>query len=214
MIRTVGQCLETYRTSLGLDKSQAACECNFDVSSQNIGRIEQGLVKNPGVLTIMTLLKAYKKSMCDLERDMGLSVSAAPLPGTIIEWNVTIPVIALSDVPSYIDGNNEVNVIDEITIKEKPRSRVFAIKLENEFMQSASGASYTKGSFITFDPSKKFKNNKDMLIQTPGGIVFRRVSEEAGCFYLSALNGSHPTTEVKEPLVTFGRVIESRLISK
>ena len=213
MNRTVGQCLETYRTDLGLDQTQAACECNFEVSPQNIGRIERGLVKNPGFLTIMTLLKAYKKSFNDLETDMGLEVTPASSAATLVTWSITIPVIELEDVSRYVGGDDTVEFIDEITVKEKPRSRVFAIKIENEFMQSASGTSYTRGSVITFDPAKPFKNNKDMLVETPGGIIFRRVAKEASIFYLSTLNGSHPVMEIKEPLTTFGSVIESRLIS-
>ena len=209
MNRTLGQCLEFYREELKLDQTQAACEMNFDVSPQNIGRIERGLVKNPGWHTISAMLKAYNKSQGDLEKDMNASVMPITAKTTGIEEKSIIPVLNFEDVAAYIEGKREVDTLSFITLNNKPRSKMFATKMKNDFMDS-KGISYPKNSIVIFDTDKRFKNNKDALVKKDDEVLFRRVSKEANSYFLTTLNTIYPTNEIKEPITILAYAVEVR----
>lgn len=210
MNRTLGQCLEFYRTELKLDQTQAACEMSFNVSPQNIGRIERGLVKNPGWHTIHAILKAYNKSNADLENDMSAAVIPITAKTNTIEEVAKIPVINFQDVSVYVEGKTDVEVISFITLNNKPRSKMFAIKMTNNFMDS-TGISYPKNSIVIFDTDKRFKNNKDALIKKDENVLFRRVNKEGNSYYLTPLNSTYPTNEIKEPIQILAYAVETRL---
>ena len=213
MNKSLGQCLEMYRLRLGWDKNQASGETGFVISQQQISKFERGSIKNPGILSLIPLLAAYGKSLNDLEKDMADKVTPYHQEMTIYEGNTTIPLITIRNVTDYLNGKN-VTPIDHLPIKNQKTRKLFALKMDNDFMASNTGSGYPKNSLVIFDAAKTFAQGKDMLISNPDGLIFRDVFKEGSSYYFKKLNTGYPTINNSDQFKMIARAIECRIIIK
>lgn len=211
MKKTIGQCLEKYREELGLELKQAIALTNFEVSGPNLGRIERGQVANPGCLTVEKILKAYDKTFIDLFNDMEGSVDEKQINAVpLYERKGEVPLVNWEDITKYLAGES-VEITKYITADITLNKGVFATTITNDLMDAPSGFSYPQGSIVIFDPTRTFKNNKDILLIKDGNLKFYRVSKTGDIHYLKALNPSFQSEQQEGELTTLAIAIECRM---
>jgi SOS-response transcriptional repressor LexA len=214
MNKTLGQCLEFYRTELGWDQTQASGETGFVVSQQQIGKVERDAIKNPGIFTVLPLLKAYNVDPNKLTEDMGQGVKfAVKEPTLLYKSKATIPLINIKDVKSFLDGE-DVTVIESLPYGENPSKKIYAIKLSNELMRTNVGVSYPEDSIVIFDATKKYKDHKDMVVEIDGDVLFRRVFKDGSTYFVKTINPELPNSISSKEIALLGRAIECRTILK
>lgn len=213
MKRTLGQCLEQYRTDLGWDQTQASGETGFLVSQQQIGKIESGKIKSPGYLHVTMLLKAYRKRPGDLEKDMDgeVTTSSAVTVTETIENN--IPLIDIQQVPLFIKGET-VDILGTVPVTTSKSKKVFALKMTNDLMDATTGITYPKNAIVIFDATKPYVDHKDMLIVHNEQVLFRRIFNDAGTFYIKPLNTNYQSVQSDKPVLALARSVECRMIIK
>lgn len=210
---TVGTCLAKYRIALGWEIKQAAIETMLTVSAANIGRIENGGVKNPGVYTIIKLLNAYGKTLADLNDDLMGNITPIKRIASSNATVKTIPVISIDDVENFINGN-DYNVIERLPAKNGKSLTYFAIIMSNDMMRGDGTNTYPKGSYAIFQPTNTFKNNHDVLIEIDNKITFKRIVKEDDELYIKTLNNSYRAEKLDMRPKTFGKAIECRIPRK
>ncbi|MGK0269471.1 MAG: transcriptional regulator with XRE-family HTH domain [Cocleimonas sp.] len=214
MNKTLGQCLEFYRTELGWDQTQASGETGFVISQQQIGKLEKDAIKNPGIFTVNPLLDVYNKTPNDLKKDMSEDVELAIKEQTaLFTAGSTIPLINIKDVKDYLSGV-AVTAIAHIPFSENPSKKIYAVKLANELMKTNSGMSYPEKSIVIFDATKAYKIHKDMMIEIEGDILFRRVFKDGSTYFVKTINPDIPNANSSKDILFFGRAIECRIIVK
>lgn len=214
MNKTLGQCLEFYRTELGWDQSQASGETGFVISQQQIGKVERDAIKNPGHFTVNALLDAYNIEPNDLKRDMSEGVElAVKEQAPLFAVGATIPLLNIKDVKSYLSGQ-AVTAIEHIPFSENPSKKIYAVKLSNELMKANSGISYPEKSIVIFDATKAYKIHKDMMIEIDGDILFRRVFKDGSTYFVKTINPDLPNSNSSKEVSFFGRAVECRIIVK
>ena len=214
MNKTLGQCLEFYRTELGWDQSQASGETGFVISQQQIGKLEKDKIKNPGVLTIHALLDAYNKEPNDLKADMSEGVELAVKEQTpLFAVSSSVPLLNIKDVKPYLNGQS-VAAIEQIPFTDNPSKKIYAIKLTNELMRTNVGIGYPEGSVVIFDATKKYKDHKDMMIEIDGDILFRRVFKDGSTYFVKTINPELPNANSSKEIALLGRAVECRILVK
>lgn len=213
MQKTLGQCLEFYRLELKWDQTAAAGATGFEVSQQQIGKIERGITKSPGYPIVSILLKAYGKNHSDLEKDQSDSVKLVKEQSSFFTSNSLIPVINTKDIMAFLDGE-DVNFLDHVAVKDSSNPKMYAIKMANELMMSSEGVTYPQSSIVVFDGAKAYKDHKDTMVSTEEGILFRRVFMDGNTYYLKTLNPNHPNSGSTTSLKSLGRAIECRITVK
>lgn len=213
MQKTIGQCLEFYRNELNWDQTAAAGATGFEVSQQQIGKIERGITKSPGYLIITMLLEAYGKTTTDLEKDRSDGVQLVKDQTNFFTSDSLIPVISAQDIIDFLAGV-DVDVIDHIAVKDSSNKKMYAIKMANELMMSSEGVTYPQSSIVVFDGAKAYKEHKDMMVSTEEGILFRRVFMDGKTYYLKTLNPNHPNSGSTSTIKSLGRAIECRISVK
>ena len=214
MNKTLGQCLEFYRTELGWDQTQASGETGFVISQQQIGKLEKDAIKNPGIFTVNTLLAAYDVTPNELLKDMkeGVELVVKEQPALFVS-SPSIPVINIKDVKDYLSGH-AVSPIEQIPYTENPSKKIYAVRLSNELMKSNIGNSYPEKSIVIFDGTKPYKDNKDMMIEIDGDILFRRVFKDGSTYFVRTINPELPNANSSKEIAFFGRAIECRISVK
>jgi transcriptional regulator with XRE-family HTH domain len=214
MNKTIGQCLEFYRTELGWDQTQASGETGFVISQQQIGKLEKDAIKNPGIFTVTALLNVYNKTPNDLQKDMAEGVELAVKEQTaLFTVSATIPLINIKDVKNYLSGQ-AVTAIKHIPFSENPSKKIYAVLLANELMKTNSGVSYPEKSIVIFDATKPYKIHKDMMIEMDGDILFRRVFKDGSTYFVKTINPDLPNANSSKEISFFGRAIECRITVK
>jgi len=214
MNKTLGQCLEFYRTELGWSQTQASGETDFVISQQQIGKLEKDDIKNPGIFTINTLLDAYNKEPNDLKKDMAEGVEVAVKEqAPLFSVSSTIPLLHSKDIKCYLTGE-PVTAIDHIPYTENPSKKIYAVKLANELMRANTGNSYPEKSIVIFDATKVFKDHRDMMIEVDGDILFRRVFKDGSTYFVKTTNPEFPNSSSCKDISYLGRAVECRIITK
>lgn len=214
MNKTLGQCLEFYRTELGWDQTQASGETGFTISQQQIGKVERDAIKNPGHFTVRALLKAYNVESNTLDRDMDEGVELAVKEQTpLFAVSHSIPLLNIKDVQSYLNGQ-PINAIEQIPFRENPGKKIYAVKLTNELMRTNIGVSYPEDSIVIFDAAKAYKDNKDMMVEIDGDVLFRRVFKDGSTYFAKTINPELPNSNSSKDIALLGRAVECRIIVK
>ncbi|HEM8291497.1 LexA family protein [Providencia rettgeri] len=202
--------IQLARQALGLTQGDLADKVG--VVRRQIAAYEAGDSK-PRVNVLNNLAAALGTSPNWLASGEGTSPNIGNIRTT-----VTLPLIpVITSVQAellFMDDDSE-NIIgyDYIAAPQNASSDSFAIAIESESMQSATGISFTTGSVVIFDPMIEATNGDFVLCRLSDykSAIFKQYIIDQGNEYLLSLNDSYPAIRITNDCFIIGVAVESRL---
>lgn len=121
-----------------------------------------------------------------------------------------VPVIAWDLVPQWPDIPEEKakELKHYVPVLLRLSNQAFALKVQGDSMESATGTSFPEGSIIVVDPNHPVTNRSFVIVRLIGEkeVIFKQVIMEGNKRYLKPLNTRYPIIEVETPFSFCGVV--------
>lgn len=183
----------------GLDRTQVSVATELGWSDARLSSYENG-TRHPGEEELRLLGKA-------LRTDFFLQLSEAKGDNFALtaKEKRRIPLLNFSQLRSVRDvsdlsGLHGLSVVEVDAGNSSPSC--FAVTLEGDSMVNPSGSpSFPAGTVIVVDPNLPHAPDRYVIAKDPqtGTRTFKKLTTDAGRWYLRPLNPSYPTIEITSP---------------